>query len=391
MIDIQAFNKSLKTTWIKKYLDNENQGKWKLFFDLELETLGGNILFTGNLNKKDTNMTIRVSDRFIKEILAIWSEVNFEDCITSENQFLEQSIWHNTLIRIGVGPIFYKEWYLKGITKVKHLKDEDNNFYTLSDFQNKYSLNVRPLAYYGVVSALKHLWKTCNPNNKTSLTSENECFSGKFLKSQKASRLVYNKIVTMQNSAPLKSQQKWLEDCNGINNENFRWNAAYRLASKCTKSTKLIEFQFKLLHRRIPTNEFLVKIGLKDTPQCSFCKEEPEKLIHLSRLCPKTDSFWQSVITWLNHRKIIPDNYSIADIVALGLRPDSSKYHCQVNFCFLLARHYIWLCKAKENLPRLKGFIQCLKSMYTIEAKACNTLAKKWSLLADSTFSLSLN
>ena len=358
MIDIQAFNKSLKTTWIKKYLDNENQGKWKLFFDLELETLGGNILFTGNLNKKDTNMTIRVSDRFIKEILAIWSEVNFEDCIISENQFLEQSIWHNSLIRIGVGPIFYKEWYLKGITKVKHLKDEDNNFYTLSDFQNKYSLNVRPLAYYGVVSALKHLWKTCNPNNKTNLTSENECFSGKFLKSQEASRLVYNKIVTMQSSAPLKSQQKWLEDCNGINNENFQWNAAYRLASKCTKSTKLIEFQFKLLHRRIPTNEFLVKIGIKDTPQCSFCKEEPEKLIHLFWLCPKTDSFWQSVITWLNHRKIIPDNYSIADIVALGLRPDSSKYHCQVNFCFLLARHYIWLCKAKENLPRLKGFIQ---------------------------------
>ena len=106
MIDIQAFNKSLKTTWIKKYLDSENQGKWKLFFDLELETLGGNILFTGNLNKKDTNMTIIVSDRFIKEILAIWSEVNFEDCITSENQFLEQSKWHHSLIRIGVGPIF---------------------------------------------------------------------------------------------------------------------------------------------------------------------------------------------------------------------------------------------------------------------------------------------
>ena len=322
------------------------------------------------------------------------SEVNFEDCITCENQFLEQSIWHNSLIRIGVGPlIFYKEWYLKGITKVKHLKDEDNNFYTLSDFQNKYSLNARPLAYYGVVPALnvRRLWKTCNPNNKAILTSEHECFSRKFLKSQKPSRLVCNKIVTMPGSAPLKSQQKCLEDCNGINNENFQWSAAYRLASKCTKSTKLIEFQFKLLHRRIPTNEFLVKIGIKDTPQCSFCKEEPEKLIHLFWLCPKTVSFWQSIITWLNHRKIIPDNYSVANIVALGLRPDSSRYHGQVNFCFLLARHYIWLCKAKENLPRLKGFIQYLKSMYTIEAKACNTLPKKLSLLADSTFSLSLN
>ena len=110
MINIQAYNKSSKTAWIKRYLDNENQGKWKLFFDLDLETLGGNVFFTGNLNKKDTAMAIRVSDPFIKEILAIWSEVNFED--TSENQFLEQSIWHNSLIRIGVGPIFFIEWYL---------------------------------------------------------------------------------------------------------------------------------------------------------------------------------------------------------------------------------------------------------------------------------------
>ena len=37
MIDIQVFSKSLKATWIKKYLDEENQGKWKYFFDLELE------------------------------------------------------------------------------------------------------------------------------------------------------------------------------------------------------------------------------------------------------------------------------------------------------------------------------------------------------------------
>ena len=29
MVDISSFNKSLKTTWIKKYLDN-NKGKWKM-------------------------------------------------------------------------------------------------------------------------------------------------------------------------------------------------------------------------------------------------------------------------------------------------------------------------------------------------------------------------
>ena len=30
MIDISSFNKSLKITWIKEYLDNNNKGKWNV-------------------------------------------------------------------------------------------------------------------------------------------------------------------------------------------------------------------------------------------------------------------------------------------------------------------------------------------------------------------------
>ena len=32
MIDIESFNKSLKSSWIKKYLDPENSSSWKFFF-----------------------------------------------------------------------------------------------------------------------------------------------------------------------------------------------------------------------------------------------------------------------------------------------------------------------------------------------------------------------
>ena len=111
MIDIQSFSKLLKITWIKKYLDTENQGKWKLFFDLELGTLGGKIALTGNLNKKDTTSTAKASNSFIKEVLTIWSEANFEDNIISEKQFLDQCLWYNSLIRIDNRPIFYKQWF----------------------------------------------------------------------------------------------------------------------------------------------------------------------------------------------------------------------------------------------------------------------------------------
>ena len=88
-------------------------------FNLKLDTFGGILTFTSNLSKKDTAKIIKVSDSFIKEILSDWSEVNFEECITSKSQFLELSLWHNSLIRINDRPIFYKEWYKKGIKKVK--------------------------------------------------------------------------------------------------------------------------------------------------------------------------------------------------------------------------------------------------------------------------------
>ena len=40
MIDISSFNKCLKITWIKKYLDNNNKGKWKIFFDVDVKKHG---------------------------------------------------------------------------------------------------------------------------------------------------------------------------------------------------------------------------------------------------------------------------------------------------------------------------------------------------------------
>ena len=94
MIDIISFNKALKTAWIKKYLDTGNQGKWKLFFDLQLKKFECTLPFTSNLYKIDIANIFKTQDSFLKEILLIWSEINFEESITSESQSTEQSIWY---------------------------------------------------------------------------------------------------------------------------------------------------------------------------------------------------------------------------------------------------------------------------------------------------------
>ena len=71
MIDIKLFNKALKSSWITKYLDSENHGKWKRLFDLELQSFGGEEVFRGNLSKEDLSKHIKMLDTFTLEI--IWN------------------------------------------------------------------------------------------------------------------------------------------------------------------------------------------------------------------------------------------------------------------------------------------------------------------------------
>ena len=129
MIDIKVFNRTLKSGWIKKYLDNENRGKWKLLFDLELRKFRGEEIFRGNLSKEDLSKYIKMSDTFTSEILQIWTDIKYEANIASIEQLKAHNLWQNSLISVGNRPIHHRSWSSKGVTTVGHLMKDENNFY----------------------------------------------------------------------------------------------------------------------------------------------------------------------------------------------------------------------------------------------------------------------
>ncbi|CAH3142310.1 unnamed protein product, partial [Pocillopora meandrina] len=122
--------KSLKATWIKKYLDPENSSKWKIIFNLELGKYGGN---------------------------EIWSDTFFEGRIVSKDHFLSLPLWQNSLIRINNATVLYKEWLSRSIAKIKHSTDNSNNFISLVSFQNKYEIQIKLLMFFGIIFAIKLL------------------------------------------------------------------------------------------------------------------------------------------------------------------------------------------------------------------------------------------
>ena len=194
-IDIKLFNSALKSGWIKKYLDQENHGKWKLLFDLELRNFGGEEIFRGNLSKEDLSKYIKISDSFTLEILQIWSDIKYEANILSIEQLKAHNLWQNSLIRVGNRPIHYRSWSSKGVTTVGHLMKDDNNFLSFSDFTERYDIETNFLTFQGVISAVKSLWKS----NEANLHNENaiyESFIDTFLKTKKPNRPAYKILVS---------------------------------------------------------------------------------------------------------------------------------------------------------------------------------------------------
>ena len=158
-------------------------------FDLQLRPFGGEAIFRGNLSKKDLAKYITISDAFTLEILQTFTDIRYEGSISSIEQFKAQSLWQNSLIRVGNRPICYRSWYSKGVKNVCHQIRDETSYLSFSDFKERYNIKTNFLTFQGVISAIKSLLKTYDT----------------FLKTSKPSRLAYKILVEKKKNkrAPL--------------------------------------------------------------------------------------------------------------------------------------------------------------------------------------------
>ena len=153
-----------------------------------------------------------------------------------------------------------------------------------------------------------------------------------FLKHQKPSRLVYKKLISDQAERPLLSQERWQKDIGSTAKVKIDWRKAYLLSAACTNSSKLIDFNFRFLHRRLATNNFLQKIGIRVDGTCTFYHDKKEDLLHLLWGCEKSRIFWNDLSIWLQACHMLSKENHLGMETALGLKPDDSNFKLQINF-----------------------------------------------------------
>ncbi len=147
----------------------------------------------------------------------------------------------------------------------------------------------------------------------------------------------------------------------------MEWKKYYALPRKITKYVKMQEFQYKVLHRILPTNHRLFKMKKKgipsvESPNCRLCGQD-ETLTHMLLYCPKIQHIWhwlQKVVFNIMNKTV--ELYTKNCVLGILSR---KKEIWQWNWVSLQIRHYLYLMQQKIKIPSIQGFKAVLRS--TIE------------------------
>ena len=202
----------------------------------------------------------------------------------------------------------------------------------------------------------------------------------------KLNRVVYSLLLKNIAKVPQKSQLKLATDLQACQKneickiDNIDWKTVYSIFFACTRFTSLKTFHFKYLHRRIPTNTFLMKCKIFPTEKSTFWKSEPETTIHLFFQCKNVNISRPTIIRWM---KSFPnqENINFSKTMELGLQTCETSV---LNLIMLKAKHFIFTCKLRKQNPTLSMYRQTLKSVFVSEREIASKtgkvldLTRKW-------------
>ena len=143
-----------------------------------------------------------------------------------------------------------------------------------------------------------------------------------------------------------------------------------------------------MLHRILPSNTFLKKIGYVDSDRCTFCKNEVETIEHLLYDCNFVEKFWSSVMCWMRGIKIVHAIDKKSIILGLPLARENNV----VNWFILQGKLFIFITKTSGSNLSFEAFKLFVKLKFDVETKFLrknkpeehNTLWKMWSKLFET-------
>ena len=173
--------------------------------------------------------------------------------------------------------VFFPHWYQAGIKQISDLFDScAGHFLPFNSFCNKFNVKCNFLQYYSILSSTPQNWKYCKkvPKIQSCLPPQSvHCHARQY------TVLLRRKLLASR------------IEKSGLTN-------IYLLPFKATREIKSMMFQYKIIHRTLPTNSVLHKMKKVSSPSSPFCPSECQTLWYLSINCMHASSFWNRFQEW---------------------------------------------------------------------------------------------
>ena len=124
------------------------------------------------------SLNLEYLPEFYHKVLSYWhkSKLLIDNKVKSVKN---QIICNNQNIAVNGKPIFFRNWFNKGIVYISDLLDEDSNFHSLAGLKEKFQINPPFTVYYGLLKAIPKEWKTALQNKPHTGNSTQITFSTK--------------------------------------------------------------------------------------------------------------------------------------------------------------------------------------------------------------------
>lgn len=377
MVHLESFAKTMKLTWLQRL--HLTRAPWVEMYN---SVLPGNPELIFSLGTDYTRKML------ISTINAFWRDV-FEDLIClrevlslkeNRSDIIHSSPWYNNKILIGNKSVFIRQWYNRGIRSIGDLLSEDGTLLTYAEFCERYFTPI-PLVFLGLKNSIlkTYIWLRTSDADRVASVNFPHCPTYLYciLNNGKRGKTLYNTLVeSMFNEQ--RYMGKWSTELDL--HQDAKWWESINNTVRIPLEVRLRWFQYRVVHRIISTNTFLFKIGIVDSPLCTFCKESAETITHLFFECTVTSNLIREVVSWFGEITQETEVLSCTDII-LGIPGEGNNL---LNLLIILLKYYMYKCRSRSHRPSVEGYkkelITCYKLEHYIAKKnlALERFEKKW-------------
>ena len=215
-------------------------------------------------------------------------------------------------------------------------------------------------------------------NSEFKQTNTN-CFSRNFHANNKIPALKLHTNTSWEKLLSPTNENKILDY--GFTKENI--HDVYLLPFSVTKETKLIAFQYKIIHNILPCRSSLFRADLVDDDICSLCKLEKQTLVHMLYNCSESLHFCGKFTQWWEEiffQTIVVS----ANVILFGWHQNANNKRV-LNYILIIAKYHIFTTSVYNDRLSFDSFLLSLKSKLdilrtiAIKNKSLNKFETAWA------------